>query len=256
MKHCIWCNRTELITTFNTKAHIFPESLGGKNLCFNVCDDCNWKFGQKQQFQPSVDIALKEIFNLKKYLLQDSDWINRKNKSRFKSEYFNLNIDKRKITIKPSYKFKSEFQANFARSFRRGIYKIYLEERERIFGDGKSEEFNFIREFSRYNLNDIPLYYLKPKVPIILVDKNQFVNPEMKFTKYNKKLHEEFRLFHFYYGGYDYILHTNNFMKEIHINKYLNSVIKNDPKYQKLSNLIQINTMEDLDFRFEFFSKK
>src|SRR5690606_38274853 len=132
----------------------------------------------------------------------------RKNKARFKSEYFNLNIEKRRITIKPRYKFKPQFQANFARSFGRGIYKIYLEERERIFGDAKSEEFNFIREFSRYNLNDIPLYYLKPKVPIIFVDKNQFVNPEMKFTEYHHKLHNNFRLYEFYYGGYNYLLHT------------------------------------------------
>ena len=205
MKQCIWCNKTEFHTKFNTKAHIFPNSLGGKNICINVCDDCNWKFGQKQQFHPSVDIAIKEIFNLKKNLLRNPDKIKYKNKTRFKSEYFNLDLDKRKITIKQRYKFKSKFQADFARSFRRGVYKIYLEERERIFGDAKSNEYNFIREFSRYNLNDIPLYYLKPKVPMILVDDSQFVSPEMRFTEYHKDMHEKYRLYEFNYGGYSYI---------------------------------------------------
>lgn len=255
IKYCIWCNRSELQTDFKTKAHIFPDSVGGKHICINVCDNCNRKFGNKQQFQPSVDIAVKEIFNLSKYLLLERKNDKKSVKKRFKSEYFNLNLDKKKISIKPSYKFKPRFQENFARSFRRGIYKIFLEERERLFSDARSDEFNFIRSFSRFNLGDIPLYYLKPKAPIIFLDETQFYNPELKFTAYHEKLHKDYRLYEFYYGGYSYLLHTNDFMKEFHLKNYFNDVIKNESNYLKISTLIQIEKMEDLDFRYQLFKE-
>lgn len=254
MKQCIWCNKTESLTTFKTKAHIFPDSVGGKKICTNVCDDCNWKFGQKQNFQPSVDIAVKEIFNLTKHLLQTNKNNSHQKTYRFKSEYFNFNPTKRTLSFKQKYKLKQGFQSNFARSFRRGIYKIFLEERERVFSDGNSEQFNFIREFARYNLGDIPLYYLKPINPIIFLDDNQFKNPQLNFNEFHEELHKSYRLYTFNYGGYYYILHTNNLMKEIHIINYYNNIIKNETYPMAKSELIQINKMEDLDFRYKLFT--
>ncbi|MDV3635141.1 hypothetical protein CMU84_08245 [Elizabethkingia anophelis] len=254
MKKCIWCNRYNSHTSFKTVAHTFPQSLGGKYICVNVCDKCNFAFGNKQSFQPSVDLAIKEIFNLSRFLISDKKNIS--SYKRFSSEYFKINPEQRKITIKMKYKLQSKFQENFARSFKRGIYKIFLEERERICGDSHSEEFNFIREFSRYNLNDIPLYYLKPENPIIFIDQEQFDNPKLNFLEPHNELHKGYRLYEFYYGGYTYILHTNAFMEEYHINKYENEVVLKNKNSMSLSSLVQISKMEDLDFRYHLFNKK
>lgn len=254
MKKCIWCNRNEELAAFKTIAHTFPQSLGGKNICLNVCDDCNFAFGRKQSFQPSVDLAIKEIFNLSRFLISDKK--NIRSYKRFSSEYFKVNPELRKIGVKMKYKFQSKFQENFARSFKRGIYKIFLEERERICGDSHSEEFNFIREFSRYNLNDIPLYYLKPLQPIILIDQENLDNPKLYFMKSHIELHEKYRLYEFYYGGYTYLLHTNAFMQDFHINNYMNEIILKNNNSISSSILIKINKMEDLDFRFSFFNKR
>lgn len=69
MKLCIWCSKKENFVTFNKIAHTIPQSLGGKNICKNVCDDCNEYFGRKEFGKPAVEIALKEVLNISKYLL-------------------------------------------------------------------------------------------------------------------------------------------------------------------------------------------
>ncbi|NML55776.1 HNH endonuclease [Chryseobacterium cheonjiense] len=252
MKKCIWCSRNDNDVNFNTLAHTFPQSLGGKNICLNVCDSCNFEFGKKQSFQPSVDLAVKEIFNLSRFLISDSKNIS--SYKRFSSEYFKVNLQRRQINIKMKYKLQSKFQENFARSFKRGIYKIFLEERERICGDSHSDEFNFIREFSRYNLNDVPLYYLRPRYPILLIDQEQLDNPKLHFTESDLELHRKYRLYEFYYGGYSYLLHTNAFMQDLHINKYNAEVVMKNKNSMILSTLVQIHRMEDLDFRYNLFN--
>ncbi|MBP2615823.1 HNH endonuclease [Chryseobacterium jejuense] len=254
MKICIWCSRNDNNTNFNTIAHTFPQSVGGKNICLNVCDDCNFAFGKKQSFQPSVDLSIKEIFNLSRFLISDKK--NIRSYKRFTSEYFKVNLEQRKIGIRVKYKFQSKFQENFARSFKRGIYKIFLEERERICGDSHSEEFNFIREFARYNLNDIPLYYLKPLQPILFIDQEHLDNPQLHFMQPHIELHEKYRLYEFYYGGYTYLLHTNVFMQDFHINNYNNEIVSNNKNSMNLSSLVKINKMEDLDFRYNLFNER
>ncbi|OYU78844.1 MAG: hypothetical protein CFE23_16690 [Flavobacterium sp. BFFFF1] len=148
MKKCIWCSKTELDTTFRKAAHTFPQSLGGKNTCDNVCDSCNHFFGNKTEKMPSVEIALKEVLNLSKYLLLANAG---KIKSRFKSEYFDFNIKTMKVKFKMKYQLRENFQSNFARLFRRGIYKVFLEERERLRKDAHDSRYDFIREFARYD---------------------------------------------------------------------------------------------------------
>jgi len=69
MKKCIWCSKTEEQSTFNKRAHTFPQSLGGKNICENVCDSCNEYFGNTQYNSPAVEVILKEILNISKFLI-------------------------------------------------------------------------------------------------------------------------------------------------------------------------------------------
>ena len=42
---CIWCDKSKPEVTFKTEPHIIPESLGGKEIGTDVCDQCNSYFG-------------------------------------------------------------------------------------------------------------------------------------------------------------------------------------------------------------------
>ena len=38
---CIWCGKKEPEVSFENKPHILPHSLGGDEIGFDICDDCN-----------------------------------------------------------------------------------------------------------------------------------------------------------------------------------------------------------------------
>ena len=166
-KTCIWCRKEEPNVSFHRLAHIFPQSLGGLRICKNVCDSCNSYFGSKQPGLPSVEIALKEPLNISRLFLLKQ--IDKKNVPRFKSEYFDYDLKKQIIQPKFKYRLLSEFQASFTKQFKRGIYKIFLEERSESIGDALDPLFDFIREFARYGIGDYPVYYCRPKIPAVAV---------------------------------------------------------------------------------------
>ena len=93
-----------------------------------------------------------------------------KNKTipRIKSTYFNIDLEKNKISLKTKFSLKKDFQNILCRQFKRGIYKIYLEEIERQKGDGINLKYNFLKKFSRYDENDLPVFYFSRKTPIII----------------------------------------------------------------------------------------
>ncbi|NYJ25971.1 HNH endonuclease [Allomuricauda sp. ARW1Y1] len=185
MKICIWCRQNDTQVTFNNKAHTIPQSLGGKNICENVCDKCNSYFGNIQNRIPSIETVIKETFNISRLILLDSSNEVGKNKAlaRFKSELFNVNLKQKKVRVKPKYSLRQNFQKNMARQLKRGIYKVYLEERERQKGDALNEKYDFIREFSRYNLGDFPLIYFRRKNGIMMMLEEWNKSPELIFDE-------------------------------------------------------------------------
>lgn len=127
MKTCIWCCKTEEQTTFKTKAHTIPKGLGGIVTCDNVCDSCNFYFGNNQNGKPAIEVIIKETFNLSKYrLLNTSNPVNAGKKSpHYSSIYFSVDFQKGKIDIKGRYKIRRGFQEAVCRQMKRGIYKIF-----------------------------------------------------------------------------------------------------------------------------------
>lgn len=90
MRKCIWCNKTEKTATFNNRAHTIPQSIGGQNICEDVCDKCNNDFGSPGKSVVAVEVALKELLNAGKYLLtvdKNAQSMKFKKKNRFKSTY-------------------------------------------------------------------------------------------------------------------------------------------------------------------------
>lgn len=181
MKKCIWCSRKEPKVEFKKLAHTIPQTLGGKNICQNVCDECNLYFGSYNNKMPPIETVIKETFNISRArFLQTNNEIG-KNKAmpKFSSIYFKVDFVKNKFELKASYKHHRFFQEKISRQFKKGLYKIFLEETERQKLNGHEEKYDFVREFSRYDLGDYPVFYFQRKHGIIMMTKNWAKTPEL-----------------------------------------------------------------------------
>lgn len=252
MKICIWCRQDETTVTFNNRAHTMPSSLGGKNICENVCDECNHFFGSKKPNLPSSEIVLKEMLNISKFLLLNNIKAVPKN-IRYKTEYFNVNWDNFKIRLKPGYSIKPAFQKKLGTQFRKGMYKVFLEERERQKHDALDDRFNFIREFARYGLGDYPMYIQLPKFKAIFAGKPDLINPELRFSDHWEEIDKEYRVFGFPIFGHNFLIPTSPYFDEFcrdNFLRYLKS--ENHPCGTEIQS---IEYAEDIDYTFRFMSR-
>lgn len=186
MKKCIWCSKSEEKVEFKKLAHTIPQSLGGKMICINVCDNCNAYFGNIQFQTPSIETVIKEAFNISRARFLSSFDEMGKNKAlaKFTSIFFNVNFKTGAITVKQKYKLQKYFQEKISVQLKRGLYKIFLEETERQNGDGHDSKYDFIRAFSRYNLGeDLPLFYFERKYGIYLNVQDDIKHPVLLFNK-------------------------------------------------------------------------
>ncbi len=246
MQTCIWCCKSQPDVTFNKAAHTIPRSLGGANICKNVCDSCNLYFGSKTNTGPSVEIAFKEVLNVSKYILlnhTDSSY-------HFKSEYFKIDSTFN-ITTKSKYSQLPQFQEKLGRLVRRGFYKIFLEERERQRKDAMDKRYEFIREFSRFDLNDIPVFWLRPKFQLIIFSQPDTLTPTIRFTKYSDKMDRKFKFFAYQVAGHYFALPTSP-VSRLQIEKYKNHLKQANHPFG--TELIEIKRFEDIDFSFSFFN--
>ena len=189
MKTCIWCLKTEEETSFKKKAHTIPQSLGGKEICENVCDNCNLYFGSYQHGLPPIETVFKETFNIPRMRFLGAEQIGRnKTMPRFSSIYFNVNHKTSTITIKSAFKLRPHFQATICRQLKRGIYKVFLEELERQKGIGLEERFNFIREYARYGLGELPVLCFDREFGAFLLTKDWIKSPTL-FLAENSPFH-------------------------------------------------------------------
>jgi hypothetical protein len=181
VKKCIWCSKTEHTVEFKKLAHTIPQTLGGKNICENVCDECNSYFGNYNNQLPPIETIIKETFNISraKFLHANNEIGKNKVLARFSSIYFNVDFVKNKLSLKASYKYNSNFQEKISRQFKKGTYKIFLEETERQKKVGHDGKYHFMREFSRYDLGDYPVFYFERNDGIIVMTQNWAKEPQL-----------------------------------------------------------------------------
>lgn len=252
MQTCIWCGKRSPSVTFEKKAHTFPKSLGGENICKNVCDSCNHYFGSPSSRSPAIEVVLKEILNISKFLLINPKELPQK--KRFKSEYFDINQNKRIVKMKQRYSLRKGYQEKLGRLFRRGLYKVFLEERERQKNDASEPRFDFIREFARYDFADYPVYYLKPKLQILFYSKVDIFKPTIRFTPQSDEIDNEFKIFEYMIMGHTFCIPTNRYFSEFYLTDYKKHLIKTDNAFG--TDLVPINYVEDIDFLFMFMNEK
>ncbi len=255
MKKCIWCYETEEETSFETVAHIIPQSLGGNSICENVCDPCNHYFGNYQNQQPSIDNIIKETFNISraKFLSSTKDIGKNKPLARFKSNYFDVNFERGVIKPKYAFKLKKDFQQILARQLKKGLYKMFLEEQERQNNNGHNSKFNFIRLFARYDEGDYPLFYFERKYGIILMDSEWVKSPPFIInSEYKMKyLMNNEHFFEFEFLGHVFSIPISTDWQE-HFTDYINET-KNIKK-EIFKTAILVQQFSDVDFTLKILN--
>ena len=245
---CLWCSRGMPTVTFNKKAHTFPSSLGGRSICHNVCDECNHYFGSRRNTASSVEVVFKEVLNVSKYLLLAQTNALKKQR-RFKSEYFKIDWHANRISSKLRFNVSPKFQETAGRQFRRGVYKVFLEERQRIRNDGHLERYDFIRKFARYDLNDYPIYIMKPKFQWIPFSVNDVKEPQLRFTSSSDELDSNFRLFEYMIMGHNFVIPTSD-QFFLTFESYKKKLIETNHVFG--TDLISIKSLSDIDFSFHY----
>ncbi len=201
---CIWCRRDSSKATFNNLAHTIPQAIGGTDICENVCDDCNRYFGNGHNGIPAVETIFKETFNISRarFLSANNEIGKNKALSHFKSIYFNVNFKKGTIGLKPAFKLRHGFQLDICRQLKKGLYKVYLEETERQNKNALESKYDFIREYSRYNIGEYPIFYFPRKVPLIFNVPGEANHPKFHFFNQMEFQIKDYSFFEFEFLGH------------------------------------------------------
>lgn len=218
-------------------------------LCDSVCDNCNYYFGTKQKGTPSVEVVFKEILNLSRHiiLLKTKEG---KRLGRLPSEYFNFDKENYKISVNRRYRSDPTFQSKLARLFKRGLYKVYLEERQRVVGDALDNRFDFIREFARFDMNDFPVYYVVPAKGIMFTSHNDHTFQALRFPPFIHEMDKNYRIYEMHLYGHTFLLPLSSSFLQLYLQSY--------QKYYacqhwliKGEGAIPIDKIEDIDFAHE-----
>jgi hypothetical protein len=255
MKRCIWCNRTSEKISFNKKAHVIPQALGGIEICDNVCDDCNKFFGSKTPEGPAIEEALKETFHISRvrFLAVDGEIGRNKAITKPDSLYFKVDLAHHKVSLKLAYKIKPHFQDKLGRLLKRGLYKMFLEETEREFKNGHDSRFDFIREFARYDLSDYPVYYFQRKHGIVLLEKGYGKHPKLYFKddEMHKFMLRDLGFFEFDFMGHVFALATSRTW-QLTFDLYLKETKK--LKTELFTGFTEVKNFNDIDLTFKLLN--
>lgn len=244
MKKCIWCLKVEPDVKFEKRAHIFPQSLGAKKIFLHECDDCNKYFGNYNNNKPSIDLVLKEAFNLTRYMLLSGS---NKIIPKFKSEYFNADHEKKKWGIKQQFKLRKDFQENLGLQLKKGLIKIAIETIYLEKGIGYEEEFDFLRDFVRHDSKQCKVYYLNRKYGAVLTSEKMLRNPELMLPQDWEVVFNEFSCFEFELLTHKFIVPLK---KEIPKDFFSNERKRNEFLFHEP---IDLTYFTDIDFSLNFF---
>lgn len=156
---CIWCKRGEPVVSFKRAPHIVPKAIGATEIGFDVCDECNHYFGTAtKEFPYNMDLVFKEVFNTIQYALSG---IIKVNKS-YSSAYFHFNPAKRKFKLKRAISY-----ADFTSAFKRSLYEVFLQKYHYTFPDDSLEQFEHIRNYARYGVGHMNVFFLLNETVLI-----------------------------------------------------------------------------------------
>jgi hypothetical protein len=255
VKRCLWCKLNESETTFNKKAHTIPKSLGGQNYNQTVCDNCNHFFGNATpENRYSIETALKETFCITRQRFLSVGTHKRK-VGKFKSIFFDVKDrnGKLRLVLNKSFLLKTEFQQQLCRNFKRGLIKMWLEELDRQSKNniGQDEKYDTMRQFSRYNIGNLPIIYFERKYGILVFTKREAETPTLILNRM-KYLHENEKFTEIEFLGHVFGFPTTQFTTD-DFDLYIKHSMANKTDY--FVNAILLNELIDIDFTLKIMDK-
>jgi hypothetical protein len=251
-KKCLWCLKSETEVSFDKKAHTIPKSLGGQNYNGNVCDSCNEYFGNRnsENSKYSIEEALKETFVISRKRMMLA--VTKRKVGRFKSKFFEVKERKGKprLIVKPSFRFDPEFQKELSRSFKRGLYKMFLEELNRQNEVGYEDQYNVIRRFARYNEGDLPVFYFNRKHGIIMMFAREAETPVLYFDRM-KYLYSDDRFVEIEFLGHVFGFPTTQFSQK-EFDDYIKKTLP--LKTQFFTNVVLVKKLTDIDLSLKILN--
>lgn len=255
VKRCLWCKLVEGETTFDKKAHTIPKSLGGQNYNQTVCDICNHFFGNAtSENRYSIETALKETFCITRQRLL-SCRTQKRQVGKFKSIFFDVKErnGKLRLVLNKSFQFKTEFQQQLCRNFKRGLIKMWFEEFDRQSKSdiGQDEKFDTIRQFSRYNFGNLPVIYFERKYGIFLFTKSEAETPTLILNRMNY-LYENEKFTEIEFLGHVFGFPIAQFTRE-DFDLYIKSSL--EKKTDFFVNAVLLDKLIDIDFTLRVMDK-
>lgn len=222
-----------------------PQNLGSKDICIDVCDPCNEFFGEKTgKYEPSIDIALKEMLVLSKYqkvgsIISLQNKIGKENTKNVIGQYIGKNIiqtlnrnteffiiEERngKMGFKTTNTFKHHFNnpSILTNRLKRGLFKVgfetayneqILQENHKPFLDSFYE---YIRDFVRWNKGNLKIFYLQRKVGAELMMLNFTTAPKVLMHE----IEEGYLKFEILGHTFGISIGKSNFTEHLFLRKY------------------------------------
>ncbi len=243
---CIWCNKEKPEVTFNNKPHILPYSLGGNEIGFDICDDCNHYFGTAERGKPNIDLVYKEIFNAYRFFSQN---LNQDSYKNFHSIFFNYYHKKGIIKIKNNFN-----STIITRQFKRSLYNIFLQKYHKVTENGNHKMFDMVRQFARYDFGNPKVFYAFNNIIFTTADKE---NPKLIITDKTVEDMMMHGIFSFWFMGHQFYLEI--FPTAFNCNgiKFLQKEAQETLIPAKGNEMIlKLKDIMDIDFLMQRFNKQ
>lgn len=240
---CIWCQRQFPEVTFHNEPHIVPESLGGTEIGFDVCDECNKYFGSASRGEPNTNLIFKEMFGAIRAFSCTPTPDTYKSLS---SVYFEYRYKTNTIKIKSRFSISV-----ITRQFKRSLYEVFLQKYHYQTEKGLDCKMDAVRNYARWNKGDLKVYYLynnailAPKDTLFLLMSDKVISEI-----------DDYGFFHFWFMGHSFFLEIipsktrlTDFLYLQKANQLIIPAIGNE-------RLAELTDIRELDFFMERFGQK
>lgn len=240
---CIWCGKSEPYATFFSEPHIIPHSLGGSEIGFDVCDECNHFFGTCSKNSLNTNLVFKEVFNASMHSITYKQG----KQTKYSSAFFHYNKNKGLIKLKRYLSIRL-----FTDTFKRSLYEVFLQKYHFVFPDEPLDKFEAVRRYARYGIGNLHVYFVYNS-GFILHCQNEKDDIVLSINEYSKKEIENTGYFVFLLVGHILILEVLPITAET---KGKNSLRDLANKYiLHIDNTVGLYELNDIRFFDMFFNR-
>ena len=208
----------------------------------DVCEECNHYFGTAPKHRhgiPSIDHAFKEVFGAFRMFGKS---LNSNSYKSYSSAYFEYRHEYGIIRIKQRLNTIA-----ITRQFKRGLYEAFLQKYHLVTGNGNNPIFDAVRNFARYDIGDLRVYYAFNNV-ILAPGEDETNHPVLHIGKNAEDEISHYGFFHFWLLGHNFFLEVSPVAANVYRQKYLQEKVatcllpaKGDESIYEIKNIEQID---------------